>query len=212
MRIMTLALTSILLCSSCVYFYPETRVSFAYGERKYIPDEKSLSYHWSDHEREGYLEVGIDVDKEREEGTVVLHGALVNIRIHDLGNNYFPPYGIYIGVRGLLDYHTSFTVKRIDIKTHGGEGFSNLANTELPVTVVMEENAFTVKHSVLVPVVGKSYCVGSYRISNIFYFKPEQVTVTVTLEIHRVDGSETVDVVFEFNPVERKINWHTWIG
>jgi hypothetical protein len=216
---MILAFIAMILCSSCVFWGPVAKIRYN-GES--LSDEKALGYNWSDYERKMYSKAGVNVDKIRRAENAVLYGALIGISIIRSQTNVdhvYPPFSIVLEVRGLPDYHTSFTVKSINIKTDGGEylsnlenaelgdGLSNLANTGLPVTVILESKSHK---NIFVSKLNKYTISGSYCTEHIFAFteyrvwsndNEKPVTVTVTLEIHGVDGSETGDIVFEFSPV-----------
>jgi len=105
------------------------------------------------------------------------------------------PYSIGLTVYGLSKKHRSFTIKQINVNSPNGNDLSHLANSDLPITIILEsEFPQDEDEDWLVS--------GYYNTEAIFNFLNEPIILEFTLEINGIDGSEAGKITFELTPVE----------
>ncbi|MDR0442654.1 MAG: hypothetical protein LBH44_04515 [Treponema sp.] len=220
MRMMTLAMI-MMACSSCLVYKPYYRV---YYKNLEMPSHNAYPL-WTFEDEVQFMR-GKRTDDGRRDTAIVqeyyVGGALCDTWIRagnqtgGFGGESSNPYWIFMTVTGKPDEHISFTIKQISVTPQGGDDFSDLANRGLPKTVdfkkVYDHKFLGVwdrrSHYEETDEIRHFY--GVFQTDKGFYFKEDSLTVTVTLEIERVDGTVTGNVVSEFFPVVDKGKFQVW--
>jgi hypothetical protein len=157
-----------------------------------------ISGTWS-YDDEKWLMRGFDSSKSKKRNVEIVNRyylgdalCYIGIRAKNESTTYSRnPYNIGITVYGLPNRHTSFTIRKITVNSRSGNNLSFLANNNLPVTVLLENESQTEEMLVW----------GYYNTDEIFNFKNEPIIIEFTLEINGIGGSKTGDVVVELKPV-----------
>jgi len=105
------------------------------------------------------------------------------------------PYSIGLTVYGLSKKHRSFTIKQISVNSPSGNDLSHLANSDLPITIILErEFPEDEDEDLLVR--------GYYNTEAIFNFLNEPIFLEFSLEVNGIDGSVAGIIIFELTPIE----------
>jgi hypothetical protein len=182
-------------------------VNATYYENEELPVWTNAHGIWSLSDERSFIRRGYEsvnftnfhskANKQRDESIInkyYLNGALIyaGIKAKNETTTYSRnPYSIGLSIFGLPNKHTSFTINNIKVNSYSG---NDLANKELPVTIILEEMNSGDYYG---------FAWAHYSTGAIFNLKNESIIIEFSLEINGIDNSESGTMIFELKPLRK---------